>query len=115
MSTNIVMLVGRTVREPEIRENESGVKTVLMTLAVNRGKDRDGNQLVDYVPVKAFVSKEAKTNGPYDFIGKGQLISVEAQLRSGQFEKDGEMVYTTDVVINNGGVSLIEKSRKDEK
>ena len=114
MSTNIVALIGRTVRKPEIRENESGVKTVLMTLAVNRGKDRDGNQLVDYVPVKGFVSKDAKSNGPYDYIGKGQLIAIEAQLRSGSYEKDGEMVYTTDVVINNGGVSLLERSRTTE-
>ena len=114
MSTNIVALIGRTVRAPKIMENKNGGKTILMTLAVNRGKDRDGKQLVDYIQTKAFVSKDAKSNGPYDYIGKGQLISVEAQLRSGQFEKDGEMVYTTDVVINNGGVSLIEKSRATE-
>lgn len=115
MSTNIVMLVGRTVREPEIRPNESGVKTVLMTLAVNRGKNKDGEQLVDYVPVKGFVAKDAKSNGPYDFIGKGQLISIQGKLRSSSYEKEGETIYTTDVIIDNGGVSLIEKSRKDEK
>ena len=114
MSTNIVALIGRTVRAPKIMENKNGGKTILMTLAVNRGKDRDGKQLVDYIQTKAFVSKDAKSNGPYDYIGKGQLISVEAQLRSGQFEKDGEMVYTTDVVINNGGVSLLERSRVAE-
>ena len=115
MSTNIVALIGRTVRKPEIRENESGVKTVLMTLAVNRGKDRDGNQLIDYVPVKGFVSKAAKNNGPYDYIGKGQLVSIQGKLRSSSYEKDGETIYTTDVIIDNGGVSLLEKSRKDEK
>ena len=114
MSTNKVMLVGRTTREPQIMENASGVKTVLMTLAVNRGKNKDGEQLVDYIPVKGFVQKSAKSNGPYDFIGKGQLIAIEAQLRSGQFEKDGEMIYTTDIVIDNGGVTLLEKSRKGE-
>ena len=114
MSTNKVMLVGRTTRKPQIMENASGVKTVLMTLAVNRGKNKDGEQLVDYIPVKGFVQKSAKSNGPYDFIGKGQLIAIEAQLRSGQFEKEGEMVYTTDIVIDNGGVTLLEKSRKGE-
>ena len=114
MSTNKVMLVGRTTREPQIMENASGVKTVLMTLAVNRGKNKDGEQLVDYIPVKGFVQKSAKSNGPYDFIGKGQLIAIEAQLRSGQFEKDSKMVYTTDIVIDNGGVTLLEKSRKGE-
>lgn len=114
MSTNIVALIGRTTRSPKIMDNKNGGKTVLMTLAVNRGKDRDGKQLVDYIQVKGFVAKDAKNNGPYDYIGKGQLISIEAQLRSGSYEKDGEMVYTTDVVINNGGVSLIERSRTSE-
>lgn len=111
MSTNVVILTGRTVRELEIMPNKNGSKTVLMTLAVNRGKDRDGKQLVDYIQTKAFVAKDAKSNGPFDYIGKGQLISVEAQLRSGSYEKDGKTVYTTDVIINNGGVTLLEGSR----
>ena len=98
MSVNIVSLVGRTTRSPKIMENTNGGKTVLLTLAVNRGKNKDGEQLVDYVPVKGFVAKDAKSNGPYDYIGKGQLVAIEGQLRSGQFEKDGEMVYTTDIV-----------------
>ena len=114
MSVNIVSLVGRTTRSPKIMKNKNGGKTVLMTLAVNRGKDREGKQLVDYIQVKGFVAKDAKSNGPYDYIGKGQLIAIEAQLRSGSYEKDGEMVYTTDVVINNGGVSLLERSRAAE-
>ena len=115
MSTNIVAIIGRTVRKPEIRENESGVKTVLMTLAVNRGKNKDGEQLVDYIPVKGFVAKDAKSNGPYDYIGKGQLVAIQGKLRSGSYEKDGETMYTTDVIIDNGGVSLLERSRKEEE
>ena len=111
MSTNVVILTGRTVRELEIMPNKNGSKTVLMTLAVNRGKDRDGKQLVDYIQTKAFVAKDAKSNGPFDYIGKGQLITVEAQLRSGSYEKDGKTIYTTDVIINNGGVTLLEGSR----
>ena len=111
MSTNVVILTGRTVRELEIMPNKNGSKTVLMTLAVNRGKDSDGNQLVDYIQTKAFVAKDAKSNGPFDYIGKGQLVSVEAQLRSGSYEKEGKTIYTTDVIINNGGVSLLEGSR----
>lgn len=111
MSTNVVILTGRTVRKLEIMPNKNGSKTVLMTLAVNRGKDRDGNQLVDYIQTKAFVAKDAKSNGPFDYIGKGQLVSVEAQLRSGSYEKEGKTIYTTDVIINNGGVTLLEGSR----
>ena len=111
MSTNVVILTGRTVRELEIMPNKNGSKTVLMTLAVHRGKDRDGNQLVDYIQTKAFVAKDAKSNGPFDYIGKGQLVSVEAQLRSGSYEKGGKTIYTTDVIINNGGVTLLEGSR----
>lgn len=115
MSTNLVILTGRTVRTPEIKPNESGTKTVLMTLAVNDGKTKSGEPKVDYIQVKAFVAKDAKSNGPYDYIGKGQLISVQGKLRYSSYEKDGKTVYTQDVIVDNGGVSLLEGSRKEEE
>lgn len=56
MSTNIV---SRTTNTPQIMENKNGGKTVLMTIAVNRGKNKDGEQIVDYIQTKAFISKDA--------------------------------------------------------
>lgn len=109
MSLNSVQLVGRLAREPKIMDNKKG-KTVLLTLAVERSyKSEDGTRPVDYVPVKAFIREGAKSNGPFDYMVKGQLISIQAELRATQFEKDGETVYGLDVVVTNGGVSLMNR------
>lgn len=109
MSLNSVQLVGRLTRTPKIMDNKKG-KTVLLTLAVERSyKDAEGNRPVDYVPVKAFIREGAKSNGPFDYMVKGQLISIQAELRATQFEKDGETVYGLDVVVTNGGVSLMNR------
>ena len=107
MSLNTVSLAGRLVRDPEIVENKKG-KTVLFTVAVERNyKDSEGNRPVDFVPVKAFVREGAKSNGPFDYMVKGQLVAIQAELRATQYQKDGETVYGLDVVVTNGGVSLM--------
>ena len=107
MSLNAVQLIGRLAREPKIVDNKKG-KTVLLTLAVERSyKSEDGTRPVDYVPVKAFIREGAKSNGPFDFMKKGQLVSIEAELRATQYQKEGETVYGLDVVVTNGGVSLM--------
>ena len=109
MSLNSVQLVGRLTRTPKIMDNKKG-KTVLLTLAVERSyKDSEGNRPVDYVPVKAFIREGAKSNGPFDFMVKGQLVSIQAELRATQYQKEGETVYGLDVVVTNGGVSLMNR------
>lgn len=109
MSLNAVQLIGRLTRTPKIVDNKKG-KTVLLTLAVERSyKDSEGNRPVDYVPVKAFIREGAKSNGPFDYMVKGQLISIEAELRATQYQKDGETIYGLDVVVTNGGVSLMNR------
>jgi single-strand DNA-binding protein len=109
MSLNTVSLAGRLVRDPEIVENKKG-KTVLFTVAVERNyKDSEGNRPVDFVPVKAFVREDAKNNGPFDYMVKGQLVAIQAELRATQYQKDGETVYGLDVVVSNNGMTLLDR------
>lgn len=115
MSVNTSTLVGRLTRDPKIIENKKGGKTVLFTLAVERNyKDAEGNRPTDFVPVKAFIQDKAKSNGPYDFMAKGQLVAIEAELRSSQYEKDGETIYGLDVIVKQNGVSLLERAKGTE-
>ena len=109
MSLNTVSLAGRLVRDPEIVENKKG-KTVLFTVAVERNyKTEDGTRPVDFVPVKAFVREGAKSNGPFDYMVKGQLVAIQAELRATQYQKDGETVYGLDVVVSNNGMTLLDR------
>ncbi len=112
MSINSVTLVGRTTRDPKIVENKNGGKTVLFTVAVERNyKDSEGNRPTDFVAVKAFIQDKAKSNGPYDYLKKGQLIGVEAEVRTSQYEKDGETVYSQDIVVKQNGLSLLDRPK----
>lgn len=112
MSINSVTLVGRTTRDPKIVENKNGGKTVLFTVAVERNyKDSEGNRPTDFVAVKAFIQDKAKSNGPYDYLKKGQLIGVEAEIRTSQYEKDGETVYSQDIVVKQNGLSLLDRPK----
>lgn len=111
MSVNVSTLVGRLTRDVQIMENKAG-KTVLFTVAVERSyKDKDGKRPTDFIPVKAFIQDKAKSNGPFDYMKKGQLVAVEAELRSSQYEKDGETVYGLDVVVKQNGITLLDRPK----
>lgn len=113
MSINNTTLVGRLARDLNIIENANGSKTVLMTIAVNRSyKNSEGKVDADFIQVKAFIQPNAKTNGPFDYMEKGQLIGVDAELRSTKFEKDGKTVYGMDVIVKHNGVHLLERGKK---
>lgn len=90
---NHVVLTGRLARD--VKEHKSVTK---FTLAVGRGK-RDGeDQGADFVNVVCF-GKTAEFASAY--LEKGKAILVEGRVNTGKYEnKEGQMVYTTDIVAN---------------
>ena len=57
---NNIVLMGRFVRDPEVRTTQSGVTMASFTLAVDRDiKDKDGKRATDFIDVVAF-SKTAE-------------------------------------------------------
>ena len=94
---NVVNLIGRTVKDPEVRYTKSETAVCSVTLAVDRPA-RDGEKQADFIRVIMF-GKTAETFGK--FITKGRQVAVEGRIQTGSYQKDnGETVYTTDVVAN---------------
>lgn len=92
---NAVFLTGRPTREPEISRN-SETPVAHISLAVNRRKNRDGVEEADFPRITLF-GKNAEFAEKY--IRKGKLITVTGRLQTGSYtNKDGEKVYTTDVI-----------------
>ena len=101
---NQVNLMGRIVRDPEIRyTTSSDPRTVARyTLAVDRRRSsRDGGdqQTADFISCVAFgrvgdfVEK---------YLHKGMRILVTGSLHTGSYvNKDGQKIYTTDVWVDN--------------
>lgn len=100
-ANNIVSLVGRLTREPEIRYNQNQTAVCRLTLAVDR-MDKEKN--ADFINCVAF-GKTAELLGRYT--DKGSRIVVNGNIRTGSYEKqDGTKVYTTDVYIDS--LSIID-------
>lgn len=97
---NKVILMGRLTRDPEVRYSSGEGQTAVAryTLAVDRRFRRDGDtQTADFIGCVAF-GRQAEFAEKY--LRKGTKIAATGRIQTGSYtNKDGQKVYTTDVVI----------------
>lgn len=109
---NAVQLTGRLTRDPEVRYTQGGVCIANFSIAVNRGKDKDGKELVDYPKIVAF-----NKTGEYieKYVKKGNLIAITGRIATSSWEKDGKKYFDTQVAAER--VESLEKKPepKEEK
>lgn len=91
---NKCFIIGRMVRDPEIRQGEKTV--VKFTVAVDRKYDKDK---ADFISCVAF-GKTA--DFIYNYFHKGSKIVIEGRWQTGSYEnKEGQKVYTNDCVVES--------------
>ena len=96
---NKVVLVGRLTRDPEVRYSQGDNATAVAryTLAVDRRFRRDGEPTADFIPCVVF-GRSAEFTEKY--FRKGMQVAVSGRIQTGSYtNKDGNKVYTTDVVV----------------
>ena len=98
---NNVTLIGRLTRDPEVRytQGENGMAVARYTLAVDRRQSRNSGeeQTADFISCVAF-GKSGEFAEKY--LQKGTKIAVTGRIQTGSYtNKDGQKVYTTDVVV----------------
>nr|DAS74327.1 MAG TPA: Single strand binding protein [Caudoviricetes sp.] len=106
---NKVVLIGRLVRDPDVRYTQSGKAVTSFTLAADRRvrKDADAQQTADFIPVVAW-DKLAEICGNY--LAKGRRTAVEGHIQVRSYEaQDGSKRYVTEVVAEN--VEFLETKR----
>ena len=107
---NRVELIGRLTRDPELRYTGSNIATTRFTLAVNRPfQSQNGEQGTDFINIDVW-RKQAENVKKY--CTKGSLVAVEGRIQTGSYEKDGQRVYTTDVVADS--VQFLESKAQSE-
>ena len=95
---NQVILMGRVTKDLEIRNTQSGMATVRFNIAIDRGKDKEGNDKgADFPNIVAF-GKTAENIAKHS--GKGLRVAVMGRIQTGSYERDGQKVYTTDIVAD---------------
>ena len=97
---NKVIVIGRLVRDPELRRTQSGTAVTSFSLAVDRDfKGQNGEKETDFIDVVAwrttaeFVSK---------YFTKGRMAVVEGRLQIREWtDKDGNKRRSAEVVADN--------------
>lgn len=96
---NKVILMGRLTRDPEVRYSQGDNATAIarFTLAVDRRIKRDNEASADYINCVSF-GRSAEFAEKY--FHKGTKIVIVGRIQTGSYtNKDGQKVYTTDIVI----------------
>ena len=101
---NNVNLVGRLVREPELKYGKDGKGILKSSLAVSRNKEQ-----TDFINIVAF-GKTAELIAEYH--QKGDLIALSGSIWTGSYEKEGQRVYTFEVCVNQ--ITFVKSSEKKE-
>ena len=109
-SINTVVLVGRLVKDPELRKTSSGTSYCRFTVACDRRKTSKEHE----DPGADFISCVAWRQAA-DFIAgygeKGNQVGVVGSIQTGSYtDRDGRKVYTTDVLADR--VQLLETGGK---
>ena len=109
---NVVTLIGRLSKDPELRYSPQGMANTRITVAVDRGYNQQKRQeaeaqnqpTADFINCVAF-GKTAELIANY--FNKGNRIGLEGRIQTGSYDKqDGTRVYTTDVLVSS--VEFIE-------
>ena len=101
---NKVIIIGRIVATPELHKTNKDKSVARATIAINRRfKDQNGEREADFINIVVW-GKLAETLASY--ASKGSLISVDGELRTRKFEKNGQTNYVTEVLAS--GFQLLE-------
>jgi single-strand DNA-binding protein len=98
---NKIILIGRLVRDPQLRYTENGTAVNNFTLAVERNyTNQQGDRDVDFIKIVTW-RKLAETCAQH--LGKGRLVAVEGslQIKNNKSEKDGRTYINPEVVASN--------------
>ena len=108
---NSVVLVGRIVRDPELRYiPRSGTPVTTFALAVERDfLKKDGTKGVDFINCEV-MGKRAEYVSTWCL--KGCLVEFLGSIRTDSYEKDGETRYYTKVSGNK--IQLLARPGKKE-
>lgn len=103
---NKVILLGRLTADVEVSQTQSGLNIQKFSLAVNTGKDKDGNEDTSFFNCVAF------DNHAVDFLHKGDRTIISGRLNQRKYEnKEHKTVSVVEILVDS--VELIEPKKED--
>lgn len=106
---NKVILVGRLVKDPEVKTTQSQVAVCSFTIAVDRKfKSASGERQSDFISCVAW-RQQAEFLGRY--FQKGSRVAIVGNIQSRTYDDpQGKKVYVTEVVVDE--VEFVDSKRE---
>ena len=96
---NNVRIIGRITKDVELRATTSGLPAVSMFIAINNGKDKDGNERPADFPKIYVYDKQAENVNEY--CHKGSLVGITGRIKTRTWDKeDGTKGYETYILAS---------------
>ena len=111
-TNNFGIVSGRLVDDVKIFTNKDNSKKVMFKVAVNDVyKDKNGNKKAQFIPFESIIAKNKSNLGVYDYMHKGDKVTVQYSVRNNNYEKDGQMVYG--ITLFAESISLESSKKKN--
>lgn len=95
---NIVALIGNLTRDPEVRYTNDHMAIASFSIAINRPPKKDGTEGGADFPRVTVFGKQAENCER--FLHRGSKVGIVGKIQTGSYEKDGQRVYTTDIIAD---------------
>lgn len=110
---NKVILIGRLIKDPDIRTGTNDTKIARYILAVERQYRKNNERTSDFINCVALGK-----NGEFaeKYLHKGIKIAVIGTWQTGNYtDKDGKKVYTNDCLVETHELVESKKSQPEEQ
>ena len=106
---NQVVIAGRLVSDPEVVTTDNNKKRTIVTVAVPRSyKNVNGTYDTDFIRCILWGGIAEST---CEYCQKGDIVGVKGRLQTSSYEKDGEKVYSMDVIAEK--VSFLSSKKQE--
>ena len=97
---NVVAIMGRLARDPELRQTTTGKNVASFRIACDRGRrDANGQSKADWLDVVAW---DRTAEFICKYFQKGSLIAIDGRLQIRQYQdKNGQNRTAVEIVANN--------------
>lgn len=93
---NQIVLVGRLVKDPILKETEQGKKRSFITLAIPRSfKNAEGSYDTDFIDC---ILWDGIAKNTAEYCKKGDVIGVKGRLQSRKYEMDNTTKFVIEVI-----------------
>lgn len=102
---NRVVVVGRLVKDPELKKTNNGSSVVSFTLAVDNRQRSNGEKSASFFPCTAW---NATAENVARFMKKGSLVGVDGRLNQRSYQaRDGHNVNVIEIIAES--VQFLER------